>query len=192
MEVAAPRGRQGDLRLDVLEEANIGALGPELELNATLARDEFLHLWRSHLASELGGNCGPPAGHLDHGGRVHEAVAEGMRHIAAHGVGAPILSEQIGRLGRAHYNVLHVAPSEPGVRLEHQGADAGRDGRRGRGARVVVGARVSDVGGGNLALVVGATAVGGGQRGRASLTIGRLVGSLWFRVAVWLIIRVAT
>lgn len=121
--------------------------------------------------------------HQNHGGRIHEPVAEGVRYIATHGVGAPILGNQVGWPSGSDHNVLHVAPGKPRVRFEHEGADTGRERRRGGGASVVWGAGMVEVGGCNLTLVVRAATVGGGQGRRAGLTGSGCVSLRAVRIA---------
>lgn len=163
VQVATTRRSQRNLGLNVLQVTNIRAFGLELELNVAFGWNKFLHSWRSNFASVLNGHSCPTFGHCNHCSRIHEPVTKSVRHISAQRVCSPVFCHKICWLRCAHHNVLHVAPGETRIGLENQSTDAGGKRRTCRCSRVVGRARMVQVGGGDLALLVVAAAVGGGQ-----------------------------
>ena len=72
--------------------------------------------------------------------RIQQAKTKDMTNRKSGAILDKVVRVQPGRPRGPHHQVLHVAPSQPRVGLQRQSGNAGAEGRRGRGARVRVGA----------------------------------------------------
>ena len=72
--------------------------------------------------------------------RIQQAKTKDMTNRKSGAILDKVVRVQPGRPRGPHHQVLHVAPRQPRVGLQRQSGNAGAEGRRGRGARVRVGA----------------------------------------------------